>query len=619
MTESEWLEPDGLGGFAMGTADGIRTRRYHALLCTATEPPGDRFVLVADLEVFVTTPRGRFALSAHRYAGGVIDPDGATRLAGFVATPWPTWRWQLAAGAHITCELAMTSRVVLRWTYDGAQPASLSVRPLLAGREFHATHHENPRFDFTAIVAGERVSWRPYPELPAIAAIANGRYDHAPDWYRRFELVAERDRGLDAIEDLATPGSFTFDLAAGSATLAFAAGAIDAEHARDLVDRTFAAEAERRRQVDSPAGAFIVARGAGKTVIAGYPWFGDWGRDTFIALRGLTLATGRRDDARAVLLTWARVVDAGMVPNRFAEQGAAPDYNSVDAALWFAIAAADYLDGQVASADRATLEAAIDAIVAGYVAGTRHRIAATDDGLLAAGEPGLQLTWMDAKVGDEVITPRIGKPVEVNALWLNAVAIAGARNPRWRELYDRGLAAFTAKFWDPSRRQLYDVIDCDHVAGTIDASVRPNQIFAVGGLPLQLVDGERARAIVDAVERDLLTPVGLRTLSPHDPRYRGRYVGGPADRDRAYHQGTVWPWLLGPFVEAWVRVRGATADAKREARERFVVPLRERFPAHVPELCDGDRPHAAAGCPFQAWSLAELVRLELGTLSPLST
>ncbi len=611
--EREWLEPDGLGGFAMGTADGIRTRRYHALLCAATEPPGGRVVLVADLEVFVTTPAGRFALSAHRYAGGVIDPDGATHLAEFVATPWPTWRWQLPGGARVTCELAMASRVVVRWTYDGARPASLWVRPLLAGRDFHATHHENARFDFSADVEGEHVAWRPYPELPAIAAIANGRYDHAPDWYRRFELAAERDRGLDSIEDLATPGSFTFDLAA-PATLAFAAGAIEADHARDLVDRTFAAEAQRRRQVDTCAAAFVVARGAGKTVIAGYPWFGDWGRDTFIALRGLALATGRRDDARAILLTWSRVVDGGMLPNCFAEHGAAPHFNSVDAALWFVIAAAAYLDGDVAAADRTSLEAAIDAIVAGYTAGTRHRIAAADDGLLAAGEPGVQLTWMDAKLGDEVITPRIGKPVEVNALWLNALAIAGARNARSRELYDRGRAAFATRFWDPSRRQLFDVIDCDHVAGPVDASVRPNQIFAVGGLPLQLVDGERARAIVDAVEAELLTPAGLRTLSPRDPRYRGRYIGGPADRDRAYHQGTVWPWLLGPFVEAWVRVRGATAEVKREACERFVAPLRARFVGHVPEVCDGDLPHAAGGCPFQAWSLAEVLRLERSVL-----
>ncbi|HEV7554779.1 MAG TPA: amylo-alpha-1,6-glucosidase, partial [Kofleriaceae bacterium] len=279
--------------------------------------------------------------------------------------------------------------------------------------------------------------------------------------------------------------------------------------------------------------------------------------------------------------------------------------------LWFVIAADAYLAGPlgtVTAVDRRALEAGIDAIVAGYAAGTRHRIHADTDGLLACGEPGIQLTWMDARIDGECITPRIGKPVEIQALWINALSIAGRREPRWAELATRAKASFVARFWDPERHQLHDVVDCDHVAGTFDASCRPNQIFAVG-LPVALVDGEIARAVVDTVEHFLATPAGLRTLSPHDPRYCGHYGGGPVERDRAYHNGPVWPWLMGVFVDAWIRVHGDQAEARR----RFVEPLLARTEiaglGHISEICDGDAPHRPVGCPFQAWSVAEALRI----------
>jgi predicted glycogen debranching enzyme len=623
----EWLEADGLGGFAMGTVDGIRTRRYHAVLLAATQPPDARMVLVADLEVHVETAGGTYALSSHRYRGDVVHPDGAARLARFAYRPWPRWEWACEDGTRIALELAVvpgTARVALRWTrIAGEGTAHLIVRPLLAGRDYHATHHENGAFRFAADVAGERVTWRPYDGVPAICAHANARYDHAPDWYRHQLLVAERERGLDCEEDLAAPGAFVFDLAAAPAALALAAGAAPSdESAQEIVDRVFAAEGARRAgtPLHQAAEAYIVACDARQTVIAGYPWFADWGRDTFISLRGLCLATRRRDVARRILLEWAGAVSEGMLPNRYDERDATPELNSVDAALWFVIAADAYLAGDVAPADRRSIEAACDAIVAGYARGTRHRIAATPDGLLACGEPGLQLTWMDAKVGDDVITPRIGKPVEVQALWLNALAIVGRRDDRWRELYDRGRAAFAARFWDRERRQLYDVVDCDHVAGRVDAACRPNQVFAVGGLPLVLLDDARARAVVDRVEQALWTPAGPRSLAPGEPGYRGRYVGDQAHRDRAYHNGTVWPWLAGPFVEAWVRARGDSADVRRTAYERFVMPLLGRLElaglGHLPEICEGDAPHRAVGCPFQAWSVAELARIEAWLISP---
>ncbi|MEO7731865.1 MAG: amylo-alpha-1,6-glucosidase [Kofleriaceae bacterium] len=630
---TEWLEPDGRGGFAMGTADGIRTRRYHAVLLVARHPPDGRVVLVADLEVFVETPAGRFALSSHRYPGGVVHPDGAQRLTGFTHAPWPRWELTLPGGAQIACELVVehaqvadrAPRVALRWTRLAGTITSLHVQPLLAGRDYHATHHENPAFRFEPELAGDCVTWRPYADLPSIHCAANALYQHAPDWYRAFTYAAEAERGLDSVEDLASPGVFTFDLASGAAAMVLSTAWLPDDPAMTAA-QIFTAEAARRAGCSSPlaraADAYIVVRAAeappgGRTIIAGYPWFADWGRDTFISLRGLCLATGRRADARAILAQWATVVSRGMLPNRFDEQSSSPEYNAVDAALWFVIAAAAYLDGSgaagsgasdVTTADRDLLGTAISAIVDGYQAGTRHGIRVDDDGLLACGEPGTQLTWMDAKVGDHYITPRIGKPVEIQALWINALIIAG----RTTEAV-QARAAFD-KFWDPRRRQLHDVLDADHVRGAVDSTCRPNQIFAIGGVPHAILSGERARAIVDTVERVLWTPAGLRTLDPADPRYHPRYLGNPGERDAGYHNGAVWPWLAGPFIEAWLRVHDNTADARRTARTRFLTPLLSRLTTagldHLSEIYDGDPPHRPAGCPFQAWSLAEALRLD---------
>jgi predicted glycogen debranching enzyme len=612
---AEWLETDGLGGFAMGSADWIRTRRYHALLLAATTPPEGRMVLVADVEVFVETAAGRFPLSSHRYRGEHYYPDGTQHLTRFDYKPWPRWEWTLPDETRIACELIVAvgaPRTALRWTKLAGSPRALHVQPLLAPRDYHSTHHENTAFRFEPEVRGDLVTWHPYNGVPAIGVLANAVYQHAPDWYRDFELRDESERGLSCLEDAASPGVFTFDLAAGPAAMVLGAGALDG-NATEVVDRMFTSEATRRATFTSPlaraADAYLVARGTGKTIVAGYPWFADWGRDTFISLRGLCLTTGRRDDARQILLQWAGVVSEGMLPNRFDEHSSTPEYNSVDAALWFVIAADAYLAGDVERADRARIEAAIAAIIAGYRTGTRHGIRADTDGLLACGVPGLQLTWMDAKVGDHVITPRIGKPVEIQALWINALAIAGHKDEAARVAQ-----TFVARFWDPERQQLHDVIDCDHVAGKVDPTCRPNQLFAIGGLPLAVVEGTRARAVVDVCERELWTPAGPRSLSPRDHRYKGRYTGAPHERDGCYHNGPVWPWLAGAFVEAWVRVRGATAEVKRDARRRFVEPLLGRLElaglGHLSEICDGDAPHRPVGCPFQAWSVAELLRLD---------
>lgn len=623
--DQEWLEADGLGGFASGTATGRRTRRYHALLLVATTPPTGRVVLVNGFEAWVETPAGRFALSSQRYAGGFVHPDGDTRLAEFVAEPWPRWVYQIDDGTRIEQELFVPhgrSAVAVRWRILGATTAvKLIVRPLMSGRDYHSLHRENPAYSFDATHGTGRVTWGSYPGLPDVRSVSNGEYRHEPVWYRSFEYEQERDRGLDCVEDLASPGVFTWEFAAGEAVWVLTADDFGAVPATELFHRFHDTELDRRRRFATPlhraADSYLVRRGAGNTILAGYPWFTDWGRDAFIALRGLCLATGRLDDARNILLDWAGTVSDGMLPNRFPDRGGEPEFNSVDASLWYVVAVHEYLQASGRRCDpevRGRLEAAVCEIVAGYASGTRFGIRADADGLLRAGEPGTQLTWMDAKVGDWTVTPRVGKPVEVQALWLNALWVVNRLTSEWEYLLGAGLAAFRTRFWNELAGCLFDVIDVNHVPGAVDPAVRPNQVFAVGGLPLPLLDGEQARRVVDAVESHLLTPLGLRSLAPGEPGYVGRYAGGVRERDGAYHQGTVWPWLLGPFVEAWVRVRGGTAAAKREARRRFLEPLRHHLDVaglgHVSEIADADPPHAPRGCPFQAWSVGELLRLE---------
>ncbi len=632
---SEWLEADGVGGFASGTTSGVRTRRYHALLLTATTPPTGRVVLVNGFEAWVETAGGSCPLTSQRYAPDVMHPDGATRMVSFVLEPWPTWEMVTTDGVRLRHEIFVQhggGPTVMTWTVLSGGPATLHVRPLLSGRDYHSMHHENGAFRFDAFDSGSAIGFHPYDGLPAVVALSNGDYQQAPEWYRNFFYRSEMERGLDATEDLASPGVFSWRLEApgGRAILMLEAGP------RGACERRSPADVERRyvsirdgelarrtafaAPIDRAVDAYLVRRGDGRTIVAGYPWFTDWGRDTFIAVRGLCLATGRLDDARDILLEWAGAVSEGMLPNRFPDHGEAPEFNAVDASLWFVIAASELLRGvprrskALSSRHRVALQAAMLQIVSGFAAGTRFGIRMDDDGLLAAGEPGVQLTWMDARVGDRVITPRIGKPVEVQALWLNALLVAAALDPRWSAPLERGRAAFAERFWIDQTGCLADVVDVDHVPGTCDGSVRPNQILAVGGLPLALIDGARARRIVDAVERLLLTPLGLRSLAPNAPGYAPRYEGDSASRDAVYHQGTVWPWLMGPFVDAWVRVRGNTDDARQHARARFLEPMRAHLETaglgHISEIADAEAPFTPRGCPFQAWSLGEFVRLD---------
>ena len=673
----EWLEADGLGGFASGTSTGIRARRYHALLLTATTPPTGRVVLVNGFDAWVETATGTFSLSSQCYKPNVLGGDGARRIEAFGWEPWPHWIFKLEDGTRIELEIfALKGQPMtcLSWKLlSTRQDVKLHVRPFLSGRDYHSLHKSNPAFRFDADVRPDRVSWQSYADVPGVTALTNGAYTHRPEWYYNFLYEEERARGLDCEEDLAAPGVFSWNLGDGRAALvlttkANAASSLPAVvKPAELLNKLRDAEQKRRQKFESrlhrAADAYVVdcssrrgeadldarselrlvtSAATSKTIIAGYPWFADWGRDTFIALRGLCLATGRLDVARDILLAWSSTVSGGMLPNRFPDQDGQPEFNAVDASLWFIIAVHEYLEAcssrrkealiskseirnpkseidqslltSAATNDEKVLRAAVEVILDGYSQGTRYGIRADSDGLLACGVPGVQLTWMDAKVGDWVVTPRIGKPVEAQALWLNALWIASQHNGRWKDPFQRGLDSFQRRFWNPDRNMLYDVVDVNHQPGAVDASFRPNQIFTVGGLPLRLIEGNRACVVVEAARDRLWTPLGMRSLAPGETGYAPRYEGGVRERDGSYHQGTVWPWLLGAFVEAWTWVHKRTPAAIREARRDFLQPLLNHLEhaglGHISEIADADAPHAPRGCPFQAWSVGEALWLD---------
>ncbi|MBI2889578.1 MAG: glycogen debranching enzyme family protein [Nitrospirae bacterium] len=633
--EQEWLEADGWGGFAMGTRSGIRTRRYHSLLTVATRPPGGRMNLVSGLEVWIEGPFGTRVLSAHRYAPGTVPPDAGERLERFASDPWPCWVFRLEKSARIEHEVCVPRGlrvVILTWRLRArTRGLTLAVRPLLSGRDIHHLHRENADFDFTPQAGVDSISWRPYTGVPGVIALTNGAYKHDPRWYRNFLYAGEQARGLDYVEDLASPGIFRWPLEDGEAFLVLHPEGVvpgSGPDAGEWVARIKAAERERRRRLGGPlrraAEAYLVRATSGWSVVAGYPWFSAWGRETFIAFRGLCLATGCLEEARSILLEGSEKARDGLFPGT-ADEGGQPEHISVDAALWFIIAIHQFLRAAeretrlISDGDRSRLFRAGRAVLDACARGTLHGIRMSPDGLLACGEPGVPLTWMDARAGGQAVTPRIGKPVEVQALWLNALYLATADDPEWRPAFERGCTAFREKYWNESGGYLYDVVDVNHIEGKVDASFRPNQILAVGGLPLMLLDPARARRLVNAVKERLWTRLGLRSLAPGEPHYVGRYEGGAAERDSAYHQGTAWPWLAGPFVEAWVRVNGETVRAKAEARRRFLRPLLDHLNegglGHISEIADGDPPHTPRGCPFQAWSVAEALRLDLEVLA----
>jgi predicted glycogen debranching enzyme len=619
----EWLETNGLASFAMGTVAGPGTRRYHAILCAATRPPTGRMVLVNRCEEELRTDGVAHALSSNFYPG-TVWPDGHVRLVEFRLDPWPTWIYRCGL-VHVERTLFMPHRrqaVVMSWRLLGAAEGSrarLHVKPLISGRDYHSLHHENPALRTEAKAGEGLVELHPYDGVPPVFVHHNGVFHTKADWYRNFRYPAEQARGLDYEEDLFSPGELAFDLS--GSTAAVVVFTLEGRVVPD-VEAWRASERDRRERlvegVDDDfearlriaADQFVVGRAQHQTIIAGYPWFTDWGRDTFISLPGLALSTGKHPLARELLFAFAPHVRDGLVPNRFpdAPSGDEPEYNTVDAPLWYALAACRYVQ---ASGDRGAfveLKPVLHQIIDAYLAGTRHAIGVDDDGLIHAGEPGLQLTWMDAKVGDWVVTPRVGKPVEIQALWIAALEeiarLAQEHDAAWAsELSERAAwarSSFASLFWDDSLGWMYDCVD----GRNKDATLRPNQLFALG-LTAPLVEKERAERALQAVERELLTPVGLRTRARGDG-YIGRYGGDQRERDGAYHQGTVWPYLIGAYADACLRVRGKVPTSLLDGLRRH---LYGEGLGSIAEIFEGDAPHAPAGCPQQAWSVAEALRV----------
>ena len=628
--QREWLETNGLGGFASSTIAGMNTRRYHGLLTAATKPPVGRVVLLSKLEETLVVAGERYDLSVNRYPG-VVHPQGHQFLKEFRRDPFPVFTYE-AGGVEIEKRVFMphgeNTTVVEYELRGGAAECELEIRPLIAFRDYHSLTHRNDGLDGAVVMAPGRVTVTPYPGLPALHFGHDARnIEAAGGWYYGFEYDVERERGLDFQEDLFNPFVMLFDLGRRPAATIIASTEIRGAAQAVSLRRS---EIERRARVvaTSPvaeplvqdlvaaADQFIVKRGDLKTIIAGYHWFSDWGRDTMIALPGLTLVTGQAEVAKSILLAFASAMDQGMLPNRFPDTGETPEYNTVDATLWFfeAIRALLKYTGDCDFV-REHLYGCLKEIIDWHIRGTRYGIRVDDDGLLSCGEAGVQLTWMDAKVGDWVVTPRHGKPVEIQALWYNALRVMqelarvfhdSPREKGMRELADRARESFNSQFWNQETGCLYDVVN----GVERDVSIRPNQIFAVS-LAYSMLAEDHARQVAGVVERELLTPVGLRSLAPGDPQYRGRYEGGVVSRDSAYHQGTVWPWLMGPFITAYLKVNGRTDRARKQA-EQWLDGFRDHLSVaglgQVSEVADGDEPCRPGGCMAQAWSVAELLR-----------
>lgn len=626
----EWLETNGIGGFASGTISGANTRRYHGILTAATEPPLGRITMLSKLEETLLIDGAPYELSANQYPGKV-NPQGFQFLRKFRLDPFPVWTFEID-GIELEKKIFMVhgqNAVVCRWKVAWTKRTdkrrlSLEVRPLLSFVDYHHLRHEDPEFAGDYTETAGLVSMRPVPGMPPIFFQHDGsRVKKTGYWYKDFEYAIEHERGFDFREDLFQPFSITFDALRSASLITtiepFAKPDASKFEKAEIRRRAglitlAAADDDVTKQLVLAADQFIVSRGDGNTIIAGYPWFSDWGRDTMIALNGLTLATRRPEIARGILLEFSNYVSQGMLPNRFPDAGSEAEYNTVDATLWYFEAIRAYHE-HTGDLDfiRDNLYLKLADILAWHLRGTRYNIHVDTDGLLYAGEPGVQLTWMDAKVGDQVITPRTGKPVEIQALWYNALCIMADLAGRFGDEQDRSryvamaeLAklSFNALFWNEEEQCLFDVVE----NGNRDGSVRPNQIFAVS-LPYPILDRERWSKIVNKVGTELTTPVGLRSLSSKDPKYVPVYIGSPYERDSAYHQGTVWAWLIGPFVDAYRKVYPASDPQFAAILAGFKSHLLEAGVGQISEIFDAELPHSPRGCPAQAWSVAEVLRV----------
>ncbi len=671
LLRTEWLLTNGQGGFSMGTAIGAMSRRYHGLLIAPLRPPVERVMaLNAGAETLVLDPGSqfeqRFDLSTFMFRPGVLHPRGDSQLVRFEKDVNVRWHYQVGP-ARVTKTVHLfrdQPAVAIRYSIStGGKPARLTIRPLVSLRDFHSLilrDTARERFHVELAPHGCKVSG-PQAALSLALSAPNspggkGEFTRDEQWWFDFQYDMERDRQYDFLEDLFHPGVFTAEIPAGrdQSIITLHAGMLthvardpeaDADHTRGRLDALI--EATRKTlgtgAKPSPAlpalvvasDAYVVRRVApgngplagapdSTTIIAGYPWFADWGRDSMISLPGLLLSTGRYHEAREVLRTFAKHRKDGLIPNVFDDYTGEAHYNTVDASLWFVHACCQYreITGDAITFKDELLPACLD-VVEHYRRGTHYGISMdAADALISAGDASTQLTWMDAKRNGVAFTPRHGKPVEINALWFNALASlvqSGVGLPNAADLAalrDRAGESFRKLFWNPRLNSLADSLQPTHESPwTPQYEVRPNQIFAVS-LPNSPLTQEQKQGVVDYVRTRLLTPLAVRTLDPADSRYRGRYRGAMFQRDSAYHNGTAWPWLLGPLAEAVLRVGNFSPAARDEAR-RILAPslafLDADCPGHLPEVFDGDDsatdPQRSGGCPAQAWSIAETLRV----------
>lgn len=610
----EWISTNGLGGYASSTVCDVHTRRYHGWLMAATEPPSGRTLCFSRFMETLHLGQTSAEISSAEYPG-VIWPKGFDKIVAFWDDPVPSFMFAVE-GTQLLRQVYLLSEknvcVIVYSVLDSRDTPKLLLTPLVNWRHYHhLTHAPVAGWNLSSQGSVTRLESPSGREL--LIASSDGEFLPRPLWYHQTLYREESARGLDSIEEHWSPGVLEIDFATSHHNRVVIAVGLEDEMTDVTPDQiepppqsphgaasTFAGILERA------ARTFIVKRGIGKSIIAGYHWFSDWGRDTMISLPGLLLVTGHTKDALSVIETWAETRHEGLIPNRFDDHGSSPEWNSVDAPLWFVYAVYKYWKY---TQDRPTVRrllGIIEDMVESYIRGTLFGIAMDRSGLLRAGQHGLQLTWMDAKVHDQVITQRAGYAVDVNALWHNALCcLAGlesAAGNRAKSAYYEALAQQTAKafgdmFWNG--RCLNDTFP----DGT---EVRPNQLLAAS-LPFSPLPPERLCAVVEIARQELLTPFGLRTLTPSHPSYRGRYEGGVEQRDRAYHQGTCWPWLIGPYISASRR-----AGKQPEDLWHLVLPfeghLREAGIASVSEIFDGDFPFHPRGCVSQAWSVAEILR-----------
>ncbi|MDP4264429.1 MAG: amylo-alpha-1,6-glucosidase [Bacteroidota bacterium] len=652
-TQHEWLETNGLGGWASSSIIGAHTRRYHGLLVAAIVPPAERMVLLSKLDETIVigqvgeTGPGRIELGVNLFPDHTVHPNGHQYLNNFTKELFPQWEFE-AEGIKLKKTIAMVhdenTVLVIYDVIEAPQPFTLELLPLMAARGYHSLAHEGPQMHWHVDFENGIFHNQPDGKTDVFISVPGSIYQHTPRWFNNFQYSAEQYRGLDYTEDLFNHGIFSVQLKQGdSLGIIVSTRNPEGRNAHELITRenmrrqllvSHQPDDEVFEQLTLAADQFIVKRriklsegsqvsstGGNleedfKTIIAGYHWFTDWGRDTMISLPGLCLSTGRFDDAKKILSAFAKSVSQGMLPNRFQDNGEAPEYNNVDGTLWYFIAVNKYLE---ATGDKEfvlnEILPVLKEIIDWHYKGTRYNIHVTDDGLLFAGEEGQQLTWMDARIGNWVVTPRMGKPVEIQALWYNALMIFAELLELNGQPDDAGMVnmsaekakkSFGQQFWYVEGNYLYDNIN---EKGERIAEFRPNQLFAIS-LPYQLIEGDKAKVVLQHITEHLYTPVGLKTLPQGDPHYIPVYGGDQYHRDSSYHEGTVWSWLLGPYVDAIIKVNGTIGlEQAQKVINDFAYHLNEACIGSVSEIFDAEPPHHPRGCIAQAWSVAEILRV----------